>query len=192
MRAQFDTNVFGTLRVLQAALPLLRQQGSGRILGVSSGVGLVALPLIGCYCASKWAFEALHDSLAQEVRAFGIRVTLVEPGAYATEFGSPASLKVAPGGLEAYAPLRTGVGARMAAMDQGDPRATAAAILRLVDAEDPPLRLFLGSGNLPWVRATYADRLATWEAWAAVADAAQGNGQETAPGGPRTATAPAA
>lgn len=173
IRAQFETNVFGALRVLRAALPLLRQQGGGHILGVSSGVGLVALPLIGSYCASKWAFEALHDSLAQEVASFGIRVTLVEPGAYATEFGSPASLQVAPG-LDAYAELRQGIMAGLSGQEQGDPRATAAAILTLVDAADPPLRLFLGSGNLPWVRATYAERLATWETWEAVSNAAQG------------------
>ena len=71
VRAMFDTNYFGTLRVIQAALPLLRQQGSGHILGVSSTLGHVAMPLIGFYCASKWAFEALHESLAQEVK--GVR-----------------------------------------------------------------------------------------------------------------------
>ncbi len=90
VRAIFDTNLFGALAVIQAALPLLRAQGSGRILGVSSGMGVVAMPLAGFYCASKWAFEALHESLAQEVRGHGIRVTLLEPGAYATEFSSPA------------------------------------------------------------------------------------------------------
>ena len=93
VRALFDTNYFGTIRVIQAVLPLLRQQGSGHILGVSSGLGLVAMPLIGYYCTSKWAVEALHESLAQEVKAFGIKVTIIEPGAYATEFASPASLR---------------------------------------------------------------------------------------------------
>ncbi len=89
VRALFDANYFGTLRVIQAALPLLRQQRSGHILGVSSGMGIVAMPLIGFYCATKWAVEALHESLAQEVKSFGIKVTLLEPGAYATDFGSP-------------------------------------------------------------------------------------------------------
>jgi NAD(P)-dependent dehydrogenase (short-subunit alcohol dehydrogenase family) len=93
VRAVFDTNFFGTLRVIQAALPLLRQQGSGHILGVSSGLGIVVMPLIGFYCASKWAVEALHESLAQEVKGFGIKVTLLESGAYATDFASPSSLK---------------------------------------------------------------------------------------------------
>jgi len=176
VRAEFDANYFGTLRVIQAALPLLRQQGSGHILGVSSGVGLVAFPLIGSYCASKWAFEALHESLAQEVKAFGIKVTLIEPGAYATSFGSPESLKFAPP-MDAYAELRQQVFGRMSSMKRGDPQATADAVLQIVDTEDPPLRFFLGSENLPLVRAAYADRLATWEAWEAVSNAAQGEPQ---------------
>jgi len=173
VRAVFDTNYFGTLRVIQAALPLLRQQGSGHILGVSSGIGLVAFPVIGSYCASKWAFEALHESLAQEVKAFGIKVTLLEPGAYATEFGSPASLKFAPG-MDAYAELRQQVFGRLSGAKRGDPQATAEAILQIVDAENPPLRFLLGNEMLPMVRAAYADRLATWEAWEEVSNAAQG------------------
>ena len=87
VRALYETNIMGTLSVLQAALPLLRAQGSGHILGISSTLGHVTMPLIGYYCSSKWAFEAIHESLAIEVEPFGIKVTIVEPGAYATEFG---------------------------------------------------------------------------------------------------------
>jgi NAD(P)-dependent dehydrogenase (short-subunit alcohol dehydrogenase family) len=173
VQAMFETNYFGTLRVIQAALPLLRQQGSGHILGVSSTLGLVTLPLIGFYCASKWAFEALHESLAQEVKPFGIRVTLIEPGAYATDFGSPASLKIAPG-LEPYAGLREQVMGRLRSSIRGDPQATAQAVLQIVDAEEPPLRFMLGNTGLPMVRAAYAARIATWEAWEADSNAAQG------------------
>ncbi len=173
VQAMFDTNFFGTLRVIQAALPLLRQQGSGRIVGVSSTLGLVAVPLIGFYCASKWAFEALHESLAQEVKPFGIKVTLIEPGAYATEFGSPTSLKLA-AGMDAYAGLREQVMGRLRGSKRGDPQATADALLQVVDAEEPPLRFMLGNMGLPMVRAAYADRLATWEAWETVSNAAQG------------------
>ncbi len=173
VRAMFDTNYFGTLRVIQAALPLLRQQGGGHIVGVSSGVGLVAFPIIGHYCASKWALEALHESLAQEVQGFGIAVTLVEPGAYATSFGSPQSIKMAPG-MDVYNELRQQIMGNMMSMKQGDPQATAEAVLQIVDAEHPPLRLMLGDQNLPLVRATYAERLKTWEAWETVSNAAQG------------------
>lgn len=173
VRAVFDANYFGALRVIQAALPLLRQQGSGHIVGVSSTLGHVAMPLIGFYCATKWAFEALHESLAQEVKSFGVKVTLIEPGAYATSFGSPESLKMA-AGMDTYAALRQQVFGRLSSAERGDPQATGEAVLQIVDAEHPPLRFILGSTGLPMVRAAYTDRLATWEAWEAVSNAAQG------------------
>lgn len=173
VRALFNTNYFGMLNVIKAALPLLRQQGSGHIVGVSSTLGIVAAPLIGFYCASKWAVEALHESLANEVAAFGIKVTLIEPGAYATEFGSPASLKQSEA-MDEYAPLRQRVFQGLATQERGVPQATAEAVLKMVDAEKPPLRFILGNKNLPLARAAYADRLSTWEAWEAVSNAAQG------------------
>jgi len=176
VRAVMDTNFYGTLRVIQAALPLLRQQGSGHIVGVSSGLGIIAMPLIGFYCMTKWAVEALHDSLAQEVRGFGIKVTLLEPGAYATEFGSAASLKMVPE-IEAYADLRQRVFTGLSSAQRGDPRATAEAVLAVVDAEEPPLRFAIGSWVLPRAREAYAARIAGWEAWAAVSNAAQGEPQ---------------
>lgn len=173
VRDLFDANYFGTLRVIQAALPLLRQQGSGHILGVSSAMGLVAAPLIGFYCASKWAVEALHDSLAQEVKGFGIKVTLLEPGAFATDFGSALSMKRSRG-LEAYDELRDRVIGRLSTAERGDPQATAEAILQIADAQDPPLRFAVGAGVLPLIREAFTDRLAAWEAWASVSNAAQG------------------
>ncbi len=156
----FDTNYLGMVRVLRAALPFLRQQGSGHILGVSSGLGITALPLIGFYCATKWAVEALHESLAHEVRAFGLKVTLVEPGAYATDFGKSSQIADV---LEPYAGFRKQFLTQLAEVEQGDPEATAEAILTLVDAENPPLRLGLGTSILPRARAAYAERVATWE-----------------------------
>ena len=179
VRALFETNFYGTLRVIKAALPLMRQQGSGHIVGVSSTLGIITMPLIGFYCTSKWAVEALHESLAQEVKGFGIKVTIIEPGAYATEFGSPASSGRSEG-MEVYGPLRQRMFESMATMERGNPHATAEAILKLVDSEEPPLRMMLGNKNLPAARAAYADRLATWESWEAVSNAAQG---ESSPAG---------
>jgi len=173
VRALYDTNIFGTLSVIQAALPLLREQGYGHIVGVSSTLGHVTMPLIGYYCSSKWAFEAIHESLAIEVKPFGVKVTIVEPGAYATDFGSPSSAKSA-AGLDIYAEMKAQIFEGMKTMERGDPNATPDAMFKLVDTENPPLRMFLGSHNLPWVRAAYADRIATWEAWQSVAAAAQG------------------
>ncbi|MFC5863132.1 SDR family NAD(P)-dependent oxidoreductase [Acidicapsa dinghuensis] len=171
IRNLFDANYLGMVRVLRAALPLLRRQGSGHILGVSSGLGITALPLIGFYCATKWAVEALHESVAQEVRPFGIKVTLVEPGAYATEFGKSAQIADA---LEPYAEFRKQFLTRLANLERGDPEATAEALLKLVDTNDPPLRLGLGNSILPRAREAYRERLATWQAWEAVSNAAMG------------------
>jgi len=173
VRALYETNIFGTLGVIQAALPLLRKQGGGHILGTSSGLGHLAMPVIGYYCSSKWAFEAIHESLAAEVKPFGIKVTIIEPGAYATEFGGPDSLKFATG-LDIYADLKTHLFERLKSMERGDPEATPEAIFKIVDAANPPLRFNLGSHNLPSIRAAYAERLATWQAWEAVSNSAQG------------------
>lgn len=173
VKAMYDTNIFGALAIIQAALPLLRQQGGGHILGTSSNLGHVTLPVIGYYCSSKWAFEAIHESLALEVKDFNIKVTIIEPGAYATEFGSPESLKFATD-LGIYSNYKKQFFDGMKDMERGDPEATPEALFKMVDAENPPLRFFLGSHNLPWVRKAYDERLSTWEAWQSVSNAAQG------------------
>jgi len=177
VRAEFDTNVFGPLAVIQTALPLLRAQGSGHIIGVSSLAGVYAGPITGFYHASKWAFEALHESLSKEVAQFGIKVTLLEPGAYATDFSSQSSLKIAKG-LDAYAETRARVFAGGAEMGFGDPAATSASLFKIVDSAEPPLRFFVGTEGLPVARAAYAERLATWEAWEAASNAAQGESRK--------------
>ncbi len=169
IRDLFDTNYIGMVRVLRSALPLLRQQGGGHILGVSSGLGITSLPLIGFYCATKWAVEAMHEALAQEVKSFGIKVTLVEPAAYATGFGKSAKIADV---LEPYADFRKQVMERLSTIERGDPRATSDAILKLVDTENPPLRLGLGATILSRARAAYTERIATWEAWEDVTNAA--------------------
>ena len=177
IRALYETNIIGPVSVIQAALPLLRKQGYGHILGTSSNLGHVTLPVIGYYASSKWAFEAIHESLATEVKPFGINVTIIEPGAYATEFGSQESLKFAQG-LDIYAAFKQEFFGSLMDMERGDPNATPDAIFQIVDAENPPLRFFLGSHCLPWVRTAYAERLATWEAWEAVSNAAQGESRK--------------
>lgn len=173
IKAMYETNIFGPLSVIQAALPLLRRQGYGHIIGTSSGLGHVTLPVIGYYCSSKWAFEAIHESLAIEVKQFGINVTIVEPGAYATEFASQDSLKYAEG-MPVYDELKEGFFNQLGEMEKGNPDATPDAIFAIADAENPPLRINLGAHNLTWVRNAYNERLAEWEAWKDIADAAQG------------------
>jgi NAD(P)-dependent dehydrogenase (short-subunit alcohol dehydrogenase family) len=178
IQALFEANYFGMVRVLRAALPLLRQQGSGHILGVSSSLGIVPMPLVGFYAATKAAVESLHETMAKEIKAFGIKVTLIEPGAYATDFGKSATRADA---MEAYGGFRKQVMANLAGLERGDPQATPEAILKVVDAENPPLRLALGSMLLPAARALYADRIATWEAWENVSNAAQGESRKAVP-----------
>ncbi|MEV8309805.1 SDR family NAD(P)-dependent oxidoreductase [Streptomyces flavidovirens] len=169
-RAQLDTNFFGTLWATQAALPIMRNQGCGHILQMSSIAGIASWPMLGLYHASKWAVEGFSDSLAQEVARFGIRVTLVEPGPYRTDWRGSSAVWAAPS--EAYAAWAQ---APSAGAFPGDPEATAGPLLAVVDSADPPLRVFLGDSALDTARAVYRDRIRVWEQWDSVAKAAQGN-----------------
>ncbi|KMQ61365.1 short-chain dehydrogenase [Chryseobacterium angstadtii] len=174
IRALYETNVIGPLFVIKAALPHLRKQGYGHILGTSSNLGHVTMPIIGYYCSSKWAFEAIHESLAMEIAQFGIKVTIVEPGAYATEFGSgqmPDLFK----GLDIYTDFKNGFLEQMKDHQRGNPHATPEALFKMVDSPNPPLRFFLGSGNLAWTKGEYDKRMKEWEEWQDVAASAQGN-----------------
>jgi len=172
-RAQIETNLFGALWVTQAALPIMRAQGSGHIIQVSSIGGVNAFPTVGLYHASKWGLEGFSQSLAAEVAAFGIKVTLVEPGGYATDWSGPSAQRATP--MPAYEDARAAIASFRSGNIPGDPDATGPAILKVVDAKEPPLRIFFGSGGLPMTRAEYARRLDTWEKWNEVAVEAQGD-----------------
>ena len=173
-RAQIETNLFGPLWVTKAVIPIMREQGSGHILQVSSIGGVNAFPVLGLYHASKWGLEAFSQSLAAEVAGFGIKVTLIEPAGYSTDWRGPSAVQAQPmpiydGVRDARAKLFSGPLA-----EPGDPQATGSAILDLVDADEPPLRVFLGSGTLDMIRAEYSKRLENWENWDGLANAAQG------------------
>ncbi|MFG6444586.1 SDR family NAD(P)-dependent oxidoreductase [Microbacterium sp. P07] len=168
LREQMETNFFGATWVTQAVLPVFRQQRSGHLLQVTSEGGVRAYPGIGAYHASKWALEGLSESLAQEVAVFGIHVTCIEPGPYATQWLSHGS-RVSDE-LPEYAEARA---ANTVEFEVGDPAATSAAVLALVDTEHPPLRLILGL-TFPEIEALYEERLATWRAWEPVAREAFG------------------
>ncbi len=173
-RAQLETNLFGALWITQAALPFLREQRSGHILQVSSIGGISAFPLTGIYHASKWALEGISQSLAQEVADFGIKVTLIEPGGFSTDWAGPSAQHSEE--LPAYAEFHRKAQEQRSKRNStpGDPKASAAAVLRLVDAEDPPLRCFFGTAPLGIAEKDYESRLGTWRAWQDVAELAQG------------------
>ncbi|MFG1707806.1 SDR family oxidoreductase [Nonomuraea sp. M3C6] len=173
-RAQIDTNLFGALWVTQAALPYLRDQGSGHIIQVSSIGGVSAFANVGWYNASKWALEGFSQALAIEVADFGIHVTLVEPTGYATDWAGSSAVHATP--LPAYEGVRAKAAGQRAKRvpDPGHPEATREAILKVVDAERPPLRIFFGDGPLAIATADYEQRLETWRAWEPVSVAAHG------------------
>lgn len=172
IRAQLETNVFGALWVTQAALPILREQGAGHILQVSSIGGITAFPGIGAYHASKWALEGFSQALAGEVGRFGVHVTVIEPGGFSTDWAGASAVRSAE--LPAYAEFWAADRARRAGLNRGDPASTSAAILKVVDAENPPLRIFLGRTPLATAEADYASRLETWREWQDVAVEAHG------------------
>jgi NAD(P)-dependent dehydrogenase (short-subunit alcohol dehydrogenase family) len=172
-RDQFETNVFGALWVTQAALPYLREQRSGHIIQVSSIGGITAFPNVGIYSASKWALEGFSQALAQEVAPFGVHITLIEPAGYDTDWSGSSSRRAEQ--LAAYADVHAATDAeRKNRWQQGDAKASAAALLKVVDAEEPPLRVFFGEAPLRLAKADYEDRLRTWEQWQPVAELAQG------------------
>jgi NAD(P)-dependent dehydrogenase (short-subunit alcohol dehydrogenase family) len=173
VRDMFDTNVFGALWVTQAVLPILRQQGHGHILQVSSVAGLIGIPMLGLYSASKWALEGMSEALAGEVRSFGINVTIIEPGGYRTGQAARPRPTVTP--LPAYQPMREVHMKRASGNLSADPAATRDAILAIVDADDPPSRIFLGSGLLGTIETCYQDRLDNWVRWEPISIAAQGS-----------------
>ena len=169
-REQMETNFFGALWVTQAGLPFLRAQSSGHIVQVSSIGGVTALPQLGVYNASKWALEGFSQALAAEVQDLGIKVTLVEPTGYATEWGAGSATHAL--SLPAYDALRERLALGWRDFRQGDPNATASALLALVDAENPPLRAFFGRGLLDMMQTEYAQRIEAWSKWRELADAA--------------------
>ncbi|MFD2600717.1 SDR family NAD(P)-dependent oxidoreductase [Flavobacterium suzhouense] len=172
VRQQFETNVFGLLWVTQAALPIMRKQGHGHIIQLSSVLGIFTLPVLGIYNASKFAVEGLSETLAQEVKGFGINVTLVEPNGFATDWAGSSSFHSE--SIEAYDGVKKAFNDGLTDDAFGIPEATAPAILKLVDEKNPPLRYFLGKVGLPTTQQVYAQRFAEWEQYADVATAAHG------------------
>jgi len=147
-RANFDVNVFGSLNVIRAVMPHLREQKSGHIFNVSSIGGFTGnFPGFGIYCATKFAVQGFTESLAAEIKAFGIKATIVSPGYFRTNFLNPDSLSVPKNEIAAYKAVRDVQAAHqndINGQQAGDPEKGVAAIITVAEAEEAPVHLFLG------------------------------------------------
>ena len=151
LRRQFDTNFFGLVNVTRAVLPVMRRQKAGRILQISSVVGLSAYPSLGAYAASKFAVEGISEALAAEVKPLGIHVTLVEPGAFRTASISGGNTQLGENRVSDYDESTDAIAEFFKGMEgkqPGDPAKAAQVMLDLVKNPAPPLRLLLGTDAL--------------------------------------------
>jgi NAD(P)-dependent dehydrogenase (short-subunit alcohol dehydrogenase family) len=179
LRGQFQTNVFGVAATLQAVLPHMRRRRSGHLMAVTSMAGLMAVPGMSAYCASKFAVEGLLESLRKEVAAFGVHVTAIEPGSFRTDWAG-RSMNRAKRCIADYDDLFNPIReARVNASGNqlGDPAKAAEAILAIVEDSEPPGHLVLGSDALRLIRAARSDvdhEIRRWEALSRTTDFASG------------------
>ncbi|MGZ7442999.1 SDR family oxidoreductase [Paenibacillus sp. TH7-28] len=170
-RDLMETNFFGALWVCQAVFPYLREQRAGHLIQISSIGGLISGPMSGLYSASKFALEGLSEALAQEAAHFGVKLTMVEPGGYWTDLYTAMRYS---NPLDAYDSLREELVKQYAeGSSDSDPILAAEALMKLVESENPPLRLILGSMIFDLVRNTYQERIKTWEDWESVSRSAE-------------------
>ena len=168
-KGQIDTNFWGVVNVTREILPLLRKQGSGHIIQITSIGGRIGVPGVSGYHAAKFAVEGLSESLAQEIKPLGLKLTIVEPGGFRTDWAGASMAYARP--IEAYAPT---VGvirdymAQHAGQQPGDPRKAAQAILKIVDLTEPPLRLPLGNDAIAFLRNGYKTSAEELERWAEI------------------------
>lgn len=167
LRRQFDVNLFGAVAVIKAVLPYMRRRRAGRIVNITSMGGIITMPGLGFYHASKFALEGLSESLGKEVESFGIRVTAVEPGGFRTDWAGRSLLR-APRSISDYDALMDPIRERRRAYSGhqiGDPDKLAAAVLVLVGVDNPPAHLLLGSDAARLVAEKIATLQAEFAAW---------------------------
>ncbi|HEV2802777.1 MAG TPA: oxidoreductase [Pyrinomonadaceae bacterium] len=167
IRAQFEVNFFGAVEMTREVLPVMRAQGSGHILNISSIGGLAAIGGFALYCATKFALEGFSEALRDEVKPQGLRVTIIEPGAFRTSFSGEANMRPA-SHIAEYDPVVEPIRQYLYGNDgkqPGDPRKAALAMIAAVESDDPPLRLMLGAdaaGLWETKRAAMEEEFARW------------------------------
>ncbi|MGL5878053.1 MAG: oxidoreductase [Xenococcaceae cyanobacterium] len=167
IKRQFDTNLFGAINMMREVLPLMRSQRRGHILNISSVGGVVSMAGAGIYCSTKFALEAVSEALAQEVAPLGIKVTIVEPGAFRTDFGG-RSLSTPEQTMPDYAETSGKMIQWVQDIDgkqPGDPAKAAQAMIKVVASENPPLRLALGEDAVNGIDQKLESMKAELDAW---------------------------
>jgi NAD(P)-dependent dehydrogenase (short-subunit alcohol dehydrogenase family) len=185
LRQQMEVNFFAAAELTRLVLPVMREQGSGHVLQLTSIGGLVAYQGFSAYCASKFALEGWSEALREEVRGMGIRVTIVEPGAFRTEFAGAKNMRPTRP-IAAYRPVIEPVEAYLYGSDgkqPGDPHKAALAMIDVVESDDPPLRLLLGADAIGLWEAKQAAIAADLARWRAVGEATAFEGAEVRPVG---------
>jgi NAD(P)-dependent dehydrogenase (short-subunit alcohol dehydrogenase family) len=168
IRRQFDVNVFGAVAMMKAVLPFMRERRRGHIINITSMAGYVGLPGIAYYAGSKFALEGISDVLAKEVSGFGIKVTAIAPGAFRTDWAGRSMIRT-PRSIADYdllfEPIRR-ARAEKSGKQAGDPARLAQALLKVVEADDPPVHLLLGNDALNLVRdklESLGQEISAWE-----------------------------
>ncbi|MFJ6322221.1 MULTISPECIES: oxidoreductase [unclassified Rhizobium] len=167
LRRQFEVNVFGAVAVTKAVLPKMRKRRSGHVINVTSMGGLITMPSLSFYHGSKFALEGLSEALGKEVKDFGIHVTAVEPGSFRTDWAG-RSMSRAPRGIEDYDTLMNPIRERRIAMSGkqlGNPRKLGEAVVKLVNSENPPAHLLLGSDAIKLVEQKLENLREEYAAW---------------------------
>ncbi|GAA3058568.1 oxidoreductase [Rhizobium viscosum] len=167
MRRQFEVNVFGAVGMMKAVLPFMRERRAGHIINITSMGGFITMPGIAYYCGSKFALEGISEVLAKEVKAFGIAVTAVAPGSFRTDWAGRSMIRTDRCIADydsLFDPIRK-AREEKSGKQAGDPRKAAAAVLALVEAENPPVHLLLGADALALVRDKLTSLSSEIDAW---------------------------
>ncbi|MNL03664.1 3-oxoacyl-[acyl-carrier-protein] reductase FabG [compost metagenome] len=176
MRRQFDVNVFGAVAVTKSVLPHMRKRRRGHILNITSMGGFITMPGIAYYCGSKFALEGISEALGKEVRPFGIRVTAVAPGSFRTQWAGRSMVRTPrsiPDYDSLFDPIRKGREEK-SGRQLGDPAKAARAMLSIIECDEPPSHLLLGSDALGLVREKLSSLSAELDAWEAVTRSTDG------------------